>query len=140
MSTIFARTAGALAATAAVTASAVVVATPAGASTAISNPRFSVVCTQPHFGQYYTAVRFRQHGRWSAHAPVTVTLANAKSDHPKAEMHIRTGPHGWFWLRRTLHSSNTGPWVAGVTYTWTTEIIGDAAVARRGTVTLTNRC
>ena len=140
MSTMFARTVGVLAATAAVTASAVVVATPAGAATAISTPRLRVVCTQPHHGNYFSAVRFRQHGRWGAGAAVDVRLATAKTDHVVAEMHTKTGPHGWFHIRRTLHSINTGPWIAGTAYTWTTSVIGGAAIARRGTVTLTNSC
>lgn len=141
MSTTFARTVGMLAATTAVTAGVVATAAaPAGAATTISKPRLSVVCTQPHHGLSYAAVRFRQHGRWAAGAAVTATLTPALSEHVKAEMHTTTGPHGWFHLRRTLQSSTTGPWIAGTTYTWTTEIIGGAAVARRGTVTLTNSC
>jgi hypothetical protein len=138
MSINFARTVGVLAATAAVTASAVVVATPAGAATAISSPRLRVVCTQPHHGNYFSAVRFRQHGRWGAGAAVNVTLTTGK--HVDAKMHTTTGPHGWFRLDRTLHNTDTGPWIAGTTYTWTTSVIGDAAIARRGTVTLTNSC
>jgi hypothetical protein len=136
----FARAVSALAVSTALTAGAVATAAPASASTTISKPRLSTVCTQPHFGRLYSAVRFRQHGRWGSGDPVTVTLTTASGEHVQAEMHTRTGPHGWFHLRRTLHSTDTGPWIAGASYTWTTVIIGDAAIARRGTVTLTTSC
>ena len=142
MSKRFVRVVGALATTAALTAGAVASAGPAGALTAsIAKPTLTVVCAQPHHGSLYDAVRFRQHGRWAAGASVVVELSTGNSDHPKVEMHTTTGPHGWFHLRRTLHSSNTGPWVAGATYTWTTAIYKKtAATARRGTVTLTGSC
>jgi hypothetical protein len=40
-----------------------------------------------------------------------------------------------------LHSSNTGPWIVGTSYSWTTSIYQhSAATARRGTVTLTSSC
>lgn len=140
MSKSFARAVSALAVSAAVTAGAVATAAPASAATPISNPRLTVVCTQPHTGKFYSAVRFRQHGRWGSGAAVTVTLTPAKSEHVQAEMHKKTGPHGWFRFHRTLHSDTTGPWIVGTSYTWTTVIIGNAAIARRGTVTLTNNC
>ena len=141
MSKAFVRTVGALAATAAVTAATVVTAAPAGAVTrGISKPTLTVVCTQPHHGSYYSAVRFRQHGREFA-GSVVVTLAVSNRARTKAELHTKTGPYGWFRLRRMLHSSDTGPWVAGATYSWTTAIYQKtAAVARRGTVTLTGSC
>lgn len=140
MSKSFVRAVSALAAGAALTAGAVATAAPAGAATAISNPRLTVVCSQPHFGRLYSAVRFRQHGRWGSGDPVTVTLTEGSGEHVKVELHKRTGPHGWFRFDRTLYSSKTGPWIAGASYTWTTTIIGDAAIARRGTVTLTTNC
>jgi len=117
-------------------------ATTAGAATAaINNPRLTVVCSSPHNGLSYSVVRFRQHGRWTPNTPVEVTLG--KAEHVKVTMHTRTGPEGRWHLRRLLHSSNTGPWILGTAYTWTTSIVGkgsDAAIARRGTVTLTNNC
>jgi hypothetical protein len=137
----FAHAVGALAVTAAVTGAAVVTASPAGAlSTGISKPTLTVVCAQPHHGDHYTAVRFRQHGHEFA-GSVVVTLAVGNSPHAKAELHGKTGPKGWFRIRRTLHSSTTGPWIAGATYSWTTAIYQKtAATARRGTVTLTGSC
>jgi len=141
MSKGFVHAVGALAVTAAVTATAVVTAAPAGAVTrGISKPTLTVVCTQPHHGDYYSAVRFRQHGREFA-GSVVVTLAVNNSPRTKAELHTKTGPYGWFRLRRVLHSSETGPWIAGTTYSWTTAIYQKtAATARRGTVTLTGSC
>lgn len=126
----------------AVTAGSIAAAAPAGAAThTIRRPTLTVVCSQPHHGKNYSAVRFRQHGRAFA-GSVVVTLANGSGDgHPKAEMHTRTGTFGFFRLHRTLHSVNTGPWVAGATYSWTTAVYaGTAATARRGTVTLTSNC
>jgi hypothetical protein len=96
----------------------------------------SVICDQPHHGTSFSAVRFRQHGRWAAGGSVIVELRSGQ--HTKVELHTTTGPHGWFALRRTLHS---GPWIAGSSYTWTTIIQGKTwATARRGTVTLTGNC
>jgi hypothetical protein len=136
------RAVGALAAAVVVVAGTVAIAAPADATTrGIRKPTLTVVCAQPHHGDSYTAVRFRQHGRWTPRGAVVVTLTPATSVHTKSEMHTRTGASGWFRLRRTLHSINTGPWVAGHTYSWTTELSGrDWATARRGTVTLTGSC
>jgi hypothetical protein len=141
MSKRFAGVVGALAATAAVATAVVVSAAPAGAVIQrIHKPTLTVVCARPHHGDSYTAVRFRQHGRGFA-GSVVVTLAKGKSSNPKVEMHTKTGLDGAFRLRRMLHSSNTGPWIAGATYAWTTAIYAKtAAMARRGTVTLTGSC
>jgi hypothetical protein len=137
MSKIFAGVISALVATTAMIAGAA----PAGAITpTIHKPTLTAVCGQPHHGNVYTEVRFRQRGRGFA-GSVVVTLSTASSDHPKVEMHTKTGPDGAFTLRRTLHSTNTGPWIAGATYSWTTAIYQKtAAMARRGTVTLTANC
>lgn len=142
MSTTFARTAGILAATAAVAVGTIAAAVPAEATgTIINAPRLSVVCTAPHHGLYYSEVRFRQGGHWAGGASVVVTLSYANAEHAKVEMHTKAGPHGWFKVRRTLHSDNTGPWVSGTTYTWTTALYKQtAATARRGTVKLVNGC
>jgi hypothetical protein len=131
----------ALAATAAVT-SAVATAGPAGAvEPGIQRPTLTVACGQPHHGLFYSAVHFRQHGRWGAGGSVVVTLSPMKSERPKATMHTKTRADGTFRLHRMLHSSNTGPWIAGASYTWTTAIYcNSSATARRGTVTLTNNC
>jgi hypothetical protein len=140
MSKHFAHAVGAIVATAAVTAAAVVTAAPAGAvTTGISKPTLTVVCAEPHNGDRYTAVRFRQHGREFA-GSIVVTLAVANSARVKAEIHAKTRADGSFRLRRVLHSS-TAPWIAGATYSWTTSIYQKtAATARRGTVTLTGSC
>jgi hypothetical protein len=142
MSTSFVRLVGALGAAAVVTISAVAGAAPAGAVVpSIHTPTLTVVCSKPHHGTFYSAVRFRQHGRWAAGSSVIVTLAPGKGDHIKAEMHTKTRADGTFRLRRTLHSENTGPWVAGAIYSWTTAVYAkSAAMARRGTVTLTGSC
>jgi hypothetical protein len=117
-------------------------AAPAAAATAgIRNPALTVVCTAPHHGNVFTAVRFRQHGAWSANGAVLATVANGFGSRPKAAMHTKTLADGSFRLRRTLHAGDTGTWIAGATYTWTTEVYGKTwAVARRGTVTLTGSC
>ena len=136
------RAVGALVAGAGLIGSAVALASPATAATAgIRKPTLTVVCTAPHHGNIYSAVRFRQHGSWSASGAVHATLAKGPSARPKAEMRTKTLADGYFRLRRTLHSGDTGTWVAGATYTWTTEVSGRTwAVARRGTVTLTGSC
>ena len=136
------RAVGALAATVGLIGSAIMVAAPANAATAgIRRPTLTVVCTEPHHGSVFTAVRFRQHGTWSAGGDVLASVGLGFSVRPKAVLHTKTLSDGSFRLRRTLHSGDTGPWVAGETYTWTTEISGKTwAVARRGTVTLTGSC
>jgi hypothetical protein len=107
----------------------------------IRNPTLTVVCTEPHHGNVFTAVRFRQHGAWATGGAVLATVANGLGARPKAAMHTKTLADGTFRLRRTLHSGDTGTWVAGATYTWTTEVAGKTwAVARRGTVKLTGSC
>jgi len=111
------------------------------ATTGISRPTLTVVCTEPHHGDVFTAVRFRQHGAWAAGGSVVASLAKGFSLRPKAEMHTKTLADGSFRLRRVLHSGDTGTWIAGTTYTWTTIVSGKTwAVARRGTVTLTGSC
>lgn len=132
---------GALAA--AMTVGAVATAAPASAVThTIRKPTLTVVCTEPHHGKFYSAVRFRQHGReFAGSVLVTLTNGSGGDGHAKAEMRTRTGTYGFFRVHRTLHSSNTGPWVAGLTYSWTTAVYTQsAATARRGTVTLTGSC
>jgi hypothetical protein len=133
---------GALAATAAIAAVAVVTAPSAGAIEAgIRKPTLTVVCTQPHHGPYFSAARFRQRGHWAAGGSVIVTLASGSTARPRAVLHTTTDAGGDFRLRRTLVSKDAGPWIAGATYTWTTAIYGDTwATARRGTVTLTGSC
>jgi hypothetical protein len=141
MSKTLARVVGALAAATAVTVGAVTTATPAGAVTpTVRKPTLTVVCAQPHHGNFYSAVRFRQRGHGFA-GSVVVTLSTGNGGRTKAEMHTKTGTYGFFRLHRMLHSSNTGPWIAGATYAWTTAIYAKtAAMARRGTVTLTGSC
>ena len=137
-----ARIVGALAAGVGLIGSAAVLAAPADAATpAIYRPTLRVVCTEPHHGNVFSAVRFRQHGAWAAGGSVEAAVAKGFSLRPKAVMHGKTLADGTFRLRRTLHSGDTGTWIAGATYTWTTEVSGKTwAVARRGTVTLTGSC
>jgi hypothetical protein len=138
----YARIVCALGAAAAVTTSALVTAAPAGAvERGIAKPTMRVVCGETHHGPYFTAIRFRQHGRWAAGGAVVVKVASGNSNHVRAEMHTRTRADGTFRLHRTLYSNDAGPWIRGATYTWTTAIYGKTwAVARRGTVTLTGSC
>ena len=138
----FSRTVGALAVSAAVAVGTLGSAAPADAAgTIINGPTLTVVCDAPHHGPSYSTVRFRQRGHWAADATVVVTLSYGLANQPKVEMHTKTGPHGWFRVHRLLHSSNTGPWVVGTSYSWTTALYKNtAATARRGTVKLVNGC
>jgi hypothetical protein len=101
----------------------------------------TVVCSAPHHGVQFTAVRYTQRGKWVAGGKVRVTITRGESQFPGAVLHTTTGPHGWFHLRRTLWSDGQPAWVLGASYSRTTSITGDTwAVARRGTVTLTGSC
>jgi hypothetical protein len=117
-------------------------AAPAGAvEPGIHKPSLTVVCGQPHHGNYFSAARFAQHGRWAAAGKVSVTITRINTAHPAAVLHTRTGAHGWFHLRRTLNGDEHPAWIAGARYTWTTSVYGKTwAVARRGSVTLTGSC
>lgn len=132
----------ALAATGAVVGSMLTVATPAGAvESTIHRPRLTVVCAEPHHGNFYSTVRFAQHGRWAAAGKVRIDISRAERAQPAVVLHTRTGPHGWFHLRRTLSGDQDPVWIAGASYTWTTEVYGRTwAMARRGSVTLTGSC
>lgn len=138
----FVRALGTVAVSAALTGTALATNAPAtAAEPGIQRPTLTVVCAAPHHGIQFTAARFTQAGKWAAGGKVRVTIARAASDRPSEVLHARTGPHGWFHVRRTMYSDGPPAWVAGASYTWTTTISGDTwAVARRGSVTLTGSC
>jgi hypothetical protein len=136
------RALAALASAIAVASGAMITAQPAGAlEPGIRKPILRVVCSEPHHGPYFTAVRYKQRGLWAADGKVVVTLSRQDSDRARAVLHTHTVADGSFHLNRRLYSKDNGPWVRGATYTWTTAIYGDTwAVARRGNVTLTGSC
>jgi hypothetical protein len=136
------RAMGAVATTGAVVGALVAAAPPAGAvEFGPQRPTLTVVCSAPHHGKYFSAARFAQHGRWAADGRVRISITRVKQAQPETVLHTRTGPHGWFHIRRTLSGDQHPPWVAGASYTWTTEVSGKSwAMARRGTVTLTGSC
>ena len=138
----FMRALGAVTATGALAGGVLTTATPAGAvDFGPQRPTLTVVCKAPHHGKYYSAARYDQRGRWVADAKVRVTITRINRAQPETVLHTRTGPHGWFHIRRTLKGDDHPAWVAGAEYTWTTEAYGKSwAMARRGTVTLTGSC
>lgn len=142
MRQVLVRRRGTLALAGALAVGLVAAAAPAGAvEPGIRTPTLTVVCTQPHHGKYFTAVRFSQHGKWAAGGAVRVTVARAKHAAHRAVLHTQTGPHGWFHLTRMLAGDGTPTWAIGTRYTWTTSIHGDTwATARRGSVELTGSC
>jgi hypothetical protein len=136
------RALGAVATTCALLGSSATGAAPAGAvEFGPHQPSLTVVCSAPHHGNYFSAARFAQHGRWAANGKVRITITPVTRAAPETVLHTRTGPHGWFHIRRTLNGDQHPKWVAGASYTWTTEVSGRSwAMARRGTVTLTGSC
>jgi hypothetical protein len=116
-------------------------ATAAAVDRGIRRPTLTVACGHVHHGNHYSAVRFAQRGRWVAGAHVKVTIARTDSAPARAVLRTETGPHGWFHLRQVLVADDGQSWVAGTSYSWTTEIYGKTwAMARRGSVKVTGSC